>query len=79
MNLEMGTYKPTMPIEDDNDGFLNRDIESSQVTLTEVRDSGWNKMTDTESVEDAPTSFINEEAIYVNSTFKGERKQHPQV
>ena len=67
----MGTYQPTMPVEEDPDGFMNGDIESSQTTLNEVRESGWNKITNAESVEDMPTSFVNEEAIYVNSTFRG--------
>ena len=83
-HYEMGTYRPTMPPEEEEeDGYMNGNLTTSREELTELNDqnAGWNKIHDVESVEDIPTSFVNEEAIYVNSTFKGElgAKLDPQV
>ncbi len=74
-HFEMGTYRPTIPVEDDDDGFENGDAISTRAELAEGKENGYNKITDAESVEDIQTSFVNEEAIYVNSTFKGEPRR----
>lgn len=83
-SYEMGVYHPTMHIEEQEDGLYpdhldNRDA-NSQTILTETaagdsNGTGWRKIEDAESVDGFQTTFVNEEAIYVNSTFKGLHKQ----
>ena len=77
----MGAFKPTMPIDEDEEeefypGTLDStDMASNHTVLTEVDspDKGWRKIENADSTENlVQSTFVNEEAIYVNSTFKGE-------
>lgn len=74
----MGIYKPSLPHDDEDEenyptNLTNGDLGNSQTVLTESsQDKGWNRIEDADSVDDVPTSIVNVDAIYVNSTFKGE-------
>lgn len=75
-HYELGVYRPTIQPDDDDDNFPDgydaRDIATSQTGLTEDQGSHWNKLSNgTDGVDDVQTTFVNEEAIYVNSTFRG--------
>lgn len=75
---ELGAYKPNMQVEEEDDfypgDFDSRELGSSQTVLTDTdsQDKGWRKIENVGSVEDFQSTFVNEEAIYVNSTFRGE-------
>lgn len=72
-HYEMATYASALAVEEDEGfAFNSTPLENSQTPLTLSQDQqGYNRMDDAESVNNPPTSFVNEEAIYVNSSFKG--------
>jgi hypothetical protein len=65
-----------MPVDDDEGSFYQGTLERTEANnhtiLTESQERGWRKIENAESTEDiVQSTIVNEEAIYVNSTFKG--------
>ena len=75
-HYELGVFRPTIQPEDDDgnfpEGYDARDAATSQTGLTEHQGNRWNGLSNgTDGVDDVQTTFVNEDAIYVNSTFRG--------
>lgn len=78
----MGVYKPNIQVQPEDEdefypnGFDGNETMRSRVGLTEDgpsssrKEDGWRKFQSVENLQ-SQTTFVNEDAIYVNSTFKG--------
>ena len=79
----MGVYKPSIQVQpEDEDEFYPNGFDGNE-TLSRTtenapsssgKEDGWRKFASVENIQ-SQTTFVNEDAIYVNSTFKGMKMQ----
>ena len=74
---DMRTQSPPHNDENGVGEYRNRGMTGDEVDIGESLNNGatrgWNRIESTKTEEPQQTSFINEEAMYDNSTFRGKQ------